>query len=78
MGHPQPQAPVHCDSATAVGIANNTIKWQRLRSMEMRLFWVGDKLHKKRIRLHGTLGRKNLAEYQSKNYNGTHHNAVRP
>ena len=29
LGHPQPKMPVHCDNATAVGIANNTIKWQR-------------------------------------------------
>ncbi len=28
MGHPQPQTPVHCDNATAVGIANNTTKRQ--------------------------------------------------
>jgi hypothetical protein len=28
MGHPQPKTPVHCDNATAAGIANNTIKWQ--------------------------------------------------
>jgi hypothetical protein len=26
MGHPQPKTPVHCDHATAVGIANNSIK----------------------------------------------------
>jgi hypothetical protein len=29
MGHPQPKTPVHRDNATTVGIANNTIKWQR-------------------------------------------------
>ncbi len=29
LGHPQPKIPVHCDNATAVGIANNTIKRQR-------------------------------------------------
>ena len=29
MGYLQPQMPVHCDNATAVGIANNTIKRQR-------------------------------------------------
>jgi hypothetical protein len=28
LGHPQPKIPVHCDNATAVGIANNTIKRQ--------------------------------------------------
>jgi hypothetical protein len=29
MGHSQPKTPVRCDNATAVGIANNTIKRQR-------------------------------------------------
>jgi hypothetical protein len=29
LGHPQPRTPVHCDNATTVGIANNTIKRQR-------------------------------------------------
>ena len=28
MGHPQPKTPVHCDNATTVGIANNSIKRQ--------------------------------------------------
>jgi hypothetical protein len=28
LGHPQPKIPIHCDNATAVGIANNTIKRQ--------------------------------------------------
>jgi hypothetical protein len=44
MGHPQPKTPVHWDNVTAVGIANNTVKWQRSCSMEMRFFWVGDKV----------------------------------
>jgi hypothetical protein len=29
MGHPQPPTPIDCDNSTAVGIANNTVKWQR-------------------------------------------------
>jgi hypothetical protein len=29
MGHPQPRTPVHCNNATVVGIANNTIKRHR-------------------------------------------------
>jgi hypothetical protein len=28
LGHPQPKMPVHFDNATAVGIANNTVKHQ--------------------------------------------------
>jgi hypothetical protein len=30
LGHPQPKMPAHCDNATAIGIANNTIKRQQL------------------------------------------------
>jgi hypothetical protein len=47
LGHPQPRTTVHCNNATTVGIANNTIKQQRLRSMEMRYFWIGDKVAQK-------------------------------
>jgi hypothetical protein len=44
LGHPQSKTPVHCDNATTVGITNNTVKRQRSRAMEMRFFWVGDKV----------------------------------
>ena len=40
MGHTHPVTPVYCDNATAVGIANKTIKWLRSKSMEMRFFWI--------------------------------------
>ena len=30
MGHPQPSTPIHCNNATAVGIANDTVKKHRL------------------------------------------------
>ena len=78
MGHPQPKTPVHCDNATAVGIGNNTIKRQRSRSMEMRYFWVGDKLAQDMFALHWHPGQENLADYQSKHHIGSHHLAVRP
>ena len=42
MGHPQPPTPIHCDNSTAVGIANDTVKQQQSRAMEMRYFWVTD------------------------------------
>jgi hypothetical protein len=78
MGHPQPKTPVHCDNATAVGIANNTIKRQRSRSMEMRFFWVGDKIAQDMYKLAWHPGQENLADYQSKHHMGAHHVAVRP
>jgi hypothetical protein len=78
MGHVQPQMPVHCDNATAVGIANNTIKRQRLQSMEMQFFWIGDKVAQEMYALHWHPGQENLADYQSKHHAGSHHMAVCP
>jgi hypothetical protein len=78
MGHPQPKTPIHCNNATAVGIANNTIKRQRSQSMEMRFFWVGDKVAQDMFELRWHPGQENLADYQSKHHIESHHIAVRP
>jgi hypothetical protein len=43
LGHKQPKIPVHCDNATAVSIANNTIKRQQSRAVEMRYVWSCEK-----------------------------------
>ncbi len=77
MGHPQPKTPLHCNNATAVGIANNTVKWQHSCSMEMRFFWVSDKCAQDMYTLSWHPGQENLADYQSKNHLGAHHSAVR-
>jgi hypothetical protein len=78
MGHPQPKTPVHCNNATAVGIANNSIKRQRSHSMEMRFFWVGDKIAQNMYDVSWHPRIENLADYQSKHHLGSHHVNVRP
>ena len=44
LGHAQPATPVHCDNSTAVSIANDTVKKQQSRAMEMRFFWITDQV----------------------------------
>jgi hypothetical protein len=78
MSCPQPKTLVHCNNATAVGIANNSIKRQRSRSMEMRFFWVGDKIAQNMYDMSWHPGMENLANYQSKHCLGSHHVKVRP
>jgi hypothetical protein len=46
LGHPQPKTQVHCNNVSAVGIANNTVKRQRSRSMETQFFVFVIKLQK--------------------------------
>ena len=78
LGHKQPKIPVHCDNATAVGIANNTIKRQQSRAMEMRYFWTCEKDAQNVYSFQWHPGMENLANYQSKHHPGAHHTAVRP
>ena len=62
----------------AVGKANNTVKRQRSRSMEMRYFWVCDKIAQDAYNIKWHPWQENLADYQSKHHTGAHHQAVRP
>ena len=78
MGHLQPKTPVHCDNKTATGIANDTVKKHRSRSMEMRYFWVTDQVHRKILDIIWQPGAENLADYFSKHHLGSHHKKVRP
>ena len=76
LGHPQLRTLVHCNNATTVGIANNTVKWQQSRSSEMRYFWVGGKEAQDIYDIQWHPGQENFADYQSKHHLGSHHQAV--
>ena len=76
MGHPQPPTPIHCDNTTAAGIANNTVKKNRSRSMEMRFFWIADQVDQKNFTVHWHPGQEILADYYTKNFSAAHHNRV--
>jgi hypothetical protein len=78
LGHPQSKTMVHCDNSTAISIANNTVKRQHSQSMEMRYFWVCDKIAQDAYNVKWHPEQENLADYQSKHHPGVHHQAVRP
>ena len=78
LGHPQPPTPVHCDNATATGIANNNVKKQRSRHWDMRYFWVTDQVQQQFFDVQWHPGQENLADYFTKHFEGRHHIEVRP
>ena len=49
LKHPQPPTPMQTDNSTAAGLANDTIKQKRSKPMNMRWFWIRDKIHAKCI-----------------------------
>jgi hypothetical protein len=77
MGHPQPPTPIHCDNSTAVGIANNTVKRQRSRAMEMRYFWIVNQVRNKHTQIVWHPGAENLGDYVTKHHSPKHHQQVR-
>ena len=78
LGHPQPPTPVYCDNQTAVGIANETVKKQRSRSMEMRFFGVTDQVQRSFFNVRWHPGQENMADYFTKHFDAKHHREVRP
>ena len=45
MGHPQPgPTPICTDNTTADGIANETVKSKRTKAMDMRFYWIIDRV----------------------------------
>ena len=77
MGHPQPATPIHMDNSTAVGIANDSVKKQRSRSMEMQPFWTTDQVKLGHFVVKWTPGKENLADYFTKHHDSKHHREVR-
>ena len=52
MGHPQPPAPVQVNNSTTNGFANKQIKQCKSKSMDMRFYWIQDRVEQKSIKLY--------------------------
>ena len=77
MGHPQPPTPVQTDNSTASGIVNDTIKQQRSRAMDMRFYWVKDRVQQGQFEIYWAPGGENLADYFTKHHPPNHHQRMR-
>jgi hypothetical protein len=80
LGHPQPPdgTPIRTDNSTADGIMNRTVKPKRSKSMDMRFWWLADRVEQNQFRIFWAPGSVNLADYFTKKYPASHHAKVRP
>jgi hypothetical protein len=44
LGHTQPPTPMETDNTTATGYRNGTIKQKRTKAMDMRFYWIKDRV----------------------------------
>jgi hypothetical protein len=66
MGHPQPATPMETDNSTACGTMNCTVKQVRSKAIDMRFYWVLDRVEQGHFRIYWAPGVKNIADYFTK------------
>jgi hypothetical protein len=44
LGHPHPPTPMETDNTTATGYSNGTTKQKRTKAMDMRFYWIKDRV----------------------------------
>ena len=78
MGWQQGPTPLQVDNSTAHSIANDTCKQQKSKAMDMRFYWLKDRVAQNQYHIHWEPGENNLADYYSKHHPSSHHQKVRP
>lgn len=78
LGHPQPATPIQTDNACAEGIINDTVKQKRSKAIDMRFYWVRDRVRQGQFNIHWKRGQDNLADYFTKHFPASHHQEMRP
>ena len=74
MGHKQlGPTPIQTDNTTAAGIANDTVKAKPSKAMDMRFYWIRDKVKQGEFRVHWKPGPDNEADYHTKHHPPSHH-----
>ena len=78
LGHPQPATPIQTDNSCAEGIANDTVKQKRSKAMDMRFYWIRDRVRQGQLKIHWKKGQDNYADYHTKHHPAAHHRQMRP
>ena len=66
------------DNSTANEIMNGTIKQQRSKAIDMRYYWLKDRVEQGQFKIFWEPGDANWADYFTKHHPPTHHKKIRP
>jgi hypothetical protein len=78
MGHKQPPTPIQIDNSTAEGIINDTIRQRRSKAIDMRFYWLKDRVHQNQFNIFWKPGTTNMGDYYTKHHLAPHHSRLRP
>jgi hypothetical protein len=77
LGHLQSPTALITDNSTASGVANDTVKQRRSKAIEMRFYWIRDRICQGHFTVEWEKGERNLAEYFTKHHPKRHHVQIR-
>jgi hypothetical protein len=77
LGHPQPPVALETDSTTATGYRNGTIEQKHTKAMDMRFYWIKDRVKQGQFNVYWGPGYQNLADYFTKHHSPAHHKRMR-
>ena len=75
--HLQPPTVINTDNNTAAGIANDTVKQRRSKAVDMRFYWIRDRVRQGQFCIHWHKSDNNRAEYFTKHHPEVHHQRKR-
>ena len=78
MGQLQPPTLVATNNTAANSIVNGTEKQKRSRAIDMRFYWVRERIRQNHFHIFWEEGKKNLADYVTKHHLIWYHRAMRP
>jgi hypothetical protein len=65
------------DNTTAAGYSNGTIKQKHRKAMDMRFYWIKDRVKHGQFNVYWGPGFQNLADYFTKHNSPAHHKIIR-
>ena len=68
LGYPQHATPMITDNTTAKGIADQSVRQKRSKSIDMRYFWIRDRIKQNQYSIHWGPGKDNHADYFTKTH----------
>ena len=78
MGHEQPTTMMVTDNLAANNIANDIGKQKRSRAIDMRFYWIKDRVKMGHFHVFWRPGTENIADYWTKHHPASHHREMRP
>jgi hypothetical protein len=78
MGHNQDATELKTDNTAANGIINTTVQQKRSKEMDMRFYWVKDRVEQDQFNVGWAPGDTNMGYYFTKHHSSAHHKRMIP